>query len=291
MIERQFPVLRPVRLETLGVGWDNIAFQVNQRLVFRFPRRKLGGELMAREVRVLPRLAPHLPLPIPVPEYLGQPEGEYPYPFAGYRLVPGTPACRLAWTDDQRAAAAVPLARFLAALHTISVDDATRAWAPDDNLERTNLLKRLLVVEERLPVVTNADPDLDPEAVLDLYAELAAAPPWRGPTCWVHGDLYPCHFLADAERAPCGVIDWGDVHLGDPALDLMLAWTFLPPAARAVFGAAYGPIDPATSRRARCRALFYGVALTHYGVEISDPEMRDTGIYALRAALEERARG
>jgi aminoglycoside phosphotransferase (APT) family kinase protein len=82
------------------------------------------------------------------------------------------------------------------------------------------------------------------------------------------------------------VIDWGDVHLGDPALDLSLAFSFLPPAARGAFREAYGAIDDATWDRARFRALHYGVLLTHYGTEIGDDAIRAAGEYALQAATQ-----
>jgi aminoglycoside phosphotransferase (APT) family kinase protein len=80
------------------------------------------------------------------------------------------------------------------------------------------------------------------------------------------------------------VIDWGDAHLGDRALDLSIAFSFLPPAARPAFRAAYGPIDDATWDRARFRALFYGVVLVEYGLGIGDEAIRAAGAYALRAA-------
>jgi len=73
LIERQFPDLAPAHLETLGIGWDNVAVLVNGRFVFRFPRRQIAAGLVQREARILPQLAPHLPYPIPVPEYVGTP--------------------------------------------------------------------------------------------------------------------------------------------------------------------------------------------------------------------------
>jgi aminoglycoside phosphotransferase (APT) family kinase protein len=285
LIERQFPALAPARLELLGVGWDNVAFLVNGRFVFRFPRRQIAAALIEREIRVLPRLAPHLPLPIPVPELAGAPDAGYPYPFAGYALLPGTTACRSAWSDAERSSNGVPLARFLAALHAIPIDAETRAWAPTDDIERTNLVKRALVIEERLRAIAPGLLGIDVDALRLLVDRLATTPPRAAPLCWAHGDLYARHLLVDGAGRLCGVIDWGDVHLGDPALDLSIAFSFLPPAARAAFRAAYGPIDDATWDRARFRALHYGVLLTDYGAEIDDDAIRSAGLYALGAAV------
>jgi aminoglycoside phosphotransferase (APT) family kinase protein len=150
LIEQQFPELAPARLELLGVGWDNVAYQVNDRYVFRFPRRQIAAALIEREIRVLPLLAPHLPLAVPVPSFTGKPQSGYPYPFAGYPLLPGIPATQLDWSEEGRACCAASLGRFLASLHCIPVDDDTRAWAPGDDIERANIRKRAQPLKERL---------------------------------------------------------------------------------------------------------------------------------------------
>jgi aminoglycoside phosphotransferase (APT) family kinase protein len=285
LIESQFPNLAPARVETLGVGWDNVAFQVNEGLVFRFPRRRIAAALIEREAQALPLLAPHLPVPIPVPAFVGVPADGYPYPFAGYEMIAGMTACSVAWSDAERARNAAPLARFLAALHGIPVDEATRAWAPGDEIARTDLRKRATVAIERLRAVPSSVlKDFKIDTIGDHMAGLAETPPLSKPTCWVHGDLYARHVLVGNDHLLCGVIDWGDVHLGDPALDLSIAFSFLPLAARDVFRAAYGSIDDATWDRARFRAFHYGALLTHYGVDIGDDAIRRVGQYALQTA-------
>ncbi len=70
-----------------------------------------------------------------------------------------------------------------------------------------------------------------------------------------------------------GVIDWGDAHLGDPALDLSIALSWLPPADRPAFMVAYGDIDEATWRRARFRAIHYAINLLRFGHRTDDAAM------------------
>jgi len=281
LIERQFPVLAPARLELLGAGWDNAAFLVNERFVFRFPRRQVAVELIEREVRILPLLAPHLPLPIPVPTFVGAPADGYPYPFAGYPRLPGTTACLPVWSEEERARNAVPLARFLAALHRIPVSDETRAWAPGKEAGRP-----MSPLRDRLRALAPALGGIEVEGLADRADRLAVTPAWAGPPCWVHGDLYPRHLLVDDQRRLCGVIDWGDAHLGHPAIDLMVAFCFLPPTARGAFRSDYGPIDAATWDRAQCHALHYGVSLIEWGTDIGDAAIRAAGEYALRSTTE-----
>jgi aminoglycoside phosphotransferase (APT) family kinase protein len=285
LIERQFPTLAPARLEFFGVGWDNLAFLVNERFVFRFPRRRIAAGLIEREIRVLPHLAPHLSLPIPAPLFAGKPEAAYPYAFAGYPRIPGITTCQTDLSDAERARNAAPLARFLAQLHKIPVDEQTRAEGPGDDIERANIAKRAPHVQERLRALAPQLAGVDVDALLARLDWLAVIPPRAEPPCWVHGDLYARHLLLNDDRCLCGVIDWGDVHLGDPALDLSIAFSFLPPNARDTFRQVYGPIDAATWDRAQFRAIHYGVVLVSYGADVGDDAIRAIGEYALRTAL------
>jgi aminoglycoside phosphotransferase (APT) family kinase protein len=286
LIEQQCPAFAPARIELLGVGWDNEAYLVNGRAVFRFPRRRGTVALLDREVRILPLLAPHLPLPIPVPAYRGAPSDAYPYPFAGYSLIPGTPAHRLAWSEEERMRIAAPLGRFLAALHRIPISEESPAWAPGEKS-----LRPMSPLRDRLRALAPGLAGIEVEEVADLADHLNVIPTEARSPCWVHGDLWPSHLLVDDERRLTGVIDWGDVHLGHPAIDLMAAFCFLPPEARGAFRSAYGPIEDATWNRARRHALHYGVTLVEYGDEVGDPSLRAAGEYALWSAGSLRGPG
>jgi aminoglycoside phosphotransferase (APT) family kinase protein len=287
LIGQQFPALAPVRLKPLGTGWDNAAFLINDALVFRFPLRQAMAASLLREAEILPRLAPHLPLPIPNLSYVGVPTNAYPFAFAGYRILPGRTADQRPPSPSERADLAPALARFLAALHRIPVDAETRRWAPGDEITRADMVRRAPPLRDRLAANAAA---LDPAAVATLVAQvddLATTPPAPA-TCWVHGDLYARHLLLDEANHLTGVIDWGDTHLGDPALDLSIAYSFLPAPARHTFTAVYGDADPALWRRARFRAIHYGAILTEYGVTVGDHVIKEVGLDALRFALEER---
>ena len=62
LIAEQFPELQVGSIRLLGVGWDMTVWLVNGSVCFRFPRKEtvVGGLL--REMKVLPALAPLLPL-------------------------------------------------------------------------------------------------------------------------------------------------------------------------------------------------------------------------------------
>ena len=274
LIEGQFPQFAGTPIRLFANGWDNTAFLVTERFVFRFPRRQLAVQLLATETQVLPTIADKLPIRVPVPIFSGEPAQGYPWPFAGYEIIPGREACECDLDDAQRIAIARPLAEFLAALHGIPVGQAV----PPDALGRLEMPRRvtrakamLAMFAERLVI----GPDVAPR----LGELLDAAPPPYEPRSdtLVHGDLYCRHLLLSPENRLVGVIDWGDVHRGDAAADLMAAHLLLPPSAHASFRAAYGAIDDLTWQVARLRATWHALYVLEYAAAIAHPAiLRET---------------
>lgn len=286
LIETQFPVLAPARLELLGEGWDNLAYRVNEDFVFRIPRRKLGADLIATEARFLQRVAPLVPVEIPVPEYFGTPAGDYPYAFLGYRYLAGSTGCTRMLTSSAFDVLASDLARFLSSLHAIRLSSELDADAPGDEIGRTDLAKRLALLFGRFEILIPEISHIDPVAFREFATALSQTAAWRGDPCWVHGDLYARHLLLDDSDRLCGVIDWGDMHRSDPALDLGIAWSYLPARSREIFRAEYGDMDDDTWMRARFNALHYAMALLQYGLDVGDSALAAVGRRALDLATE-----
>ena len=271
-IERQFPELRPTSATLFSEGWDNRAFLVNDRFVFRFPRREVAVELLRAETRLLPSLVDRLPIAISAATFVGQPDEDDDWPFAGYERIPGTTACRADLDEDTRRRMAALIGRFLRALHAVPEADAVGAGAPHDTWRRLDLPYRREQVEERL-AQCRENGLLDRTDEWSRLADDIPADWTPARTTLVHGDLYARHLLVDETGDPCGVIDWGDVHVGDRAIDLSVARGFLPPSAAEAFLDAYGPVDPDTWRVARFKALFSAIMILLYGADIDDREL------------------
>ncbi len=284
VLEAQFPAvfspLAPARVTLLPAGWDNHVFLVNDEWVFRFPRREIAVRFLAYEQECLPALAAHLPLPVPVPAMLGSATAGFPRAFFGYRVLAGTTACRADLTPAQRAACAQPLGDFLRSLHALSPS----IELPPGFIHRADVRRRAGPMRERV-LALSGEPGLDVDALVAVIDEAAAATPWDGRAVPCHGDLYARHVLVDEGLRPCGIIDWGDVHGGDRAVDLGVAWSFLPAAARQEFRAAYGPLDADTWARARYRAVHYGVHLLRYGRAEGDEAILRASAWAFEGAL------
>ena len=282
----QFPELAPATIEPLGFGWDNTAYLVNARYVFRFPRRQLGADCMESEIRVLPLLAPLLPLPIPNPIFVGQATDQFAWSFAGYERIEGRTADTAVLDVSQRISAARPVGEFLAALHGVD-PGAARAWgAPPDRLGRLDPARRIPLAHALLEEAARLNLIADTAPYGRIIEETAMARPPQA-TALVHGDLYLRHILVDGAGLPCGMIDWGDVHLGDIALDLSIAHSFLPASAHGEFRRGYGPITDDTWRLARFRALLYGLQLSRYAHSVGDADLEREGLRMLQNVFEQ----
>ncbi len=269
LITEQFPALGAGPVTPLATGWDNTVFLAGGEWLFRFPRREIAVPGVRREIALLPRLAPVLPLPVPDPRYIGQPSPRFPWPFFGARLLPGTELAESGLADADRSQVAAGTGRFLRALGEPGIR-ALAADLPVDPLRRgTPAVRagRAREVLDRLAAAQIWAPDQAAYALLDEAVQV----PERdqpGELVVAHGDLHARHVLTGPDGAASGIIDWGDVCLADPAVDLSLAYLGFAGPARAEFLAAYGrPVGPERELAARTCALSVGASLTEYAAD------------------------
>jgi aminoglycoside phosphotransferase (APT) family kinase protein len=282
LIREQFPSLAVASISLLGTGWDNTAFLVDSRYVFRFPRRKVAVELLRREASALPLIVSRVSLSVPVPEFHGEPSSVYHWPFAGYELLPGTTACSLALTSGQRATLAVSIAKFLRQLHAINVEDGRDAGLFEDTLGKLSLDKWVPRIRQHLHEFRAAGFSLDWNLLNDWIERIDQIRPKQTAPHVVHGDFYVRHLLLNEVRELAGVIDWGDVHLSDPAVDLSVVYTFLPAEAHRTFFETYGRVTDDTLCLARMRAIAYGCNLLAYARDLNDQTLIDESVFMLR---------
>ena len=287
LVERQFPAERysefaGIEPARLGEGWDNDLWLFGD-ITFRFPRRAIAVDFINNEIRILPVLAPYLPVSVPSPRYIGRPSEVFPYPFYGYRLLEGSTAELLRLNSEQRRALATGLATFLRALHHFDIrDPVARTWPVDT--WRGDLTRMCRVAKKRLPMLE----DTRYKSQLPAINQVLNNPePNAHHSEFVlhHGDLYARHLLISDEHALCGIIDWGDVRIGDPAVDLSIVCTFLPPDARPAFVATYGEVNDETWRRARCFGVAHTVSVLVYALDIGDEPLLVEAEQALEYVL------
>ena len=256
LLAEQHPDLAGLPLAPLAPGWDNLIWRLGDTLAVRLPRRLVAVPLARHEQRWLPVLAPRLPLPVPVPVRIGRPGRGYPWPWSVVAWVDGEPGDRAPLADPGDAAARLGV--FLRALHRPTPPDA-----PRNPYRSVPLADRADAFTARLGELGG---EVDAAALQAVWDESCAAPPWPGPAVWVHGDLHPGNLVV-ARGTLAGVVDFGDVAAGDPAVDLAGGRMALPAPALPAFAAAYGDHDPDLWRRARGWAVLFGLMLLAVGLE------------------------
>ncbi len=256
----QFPELEVESLRPFAEGWDYAIWVVDETWAFRFPRRAIAVPGVEREIAVLPLLAPQLPLPVPEPVFVGRPADGFPWPFFGSALLPGRELGELALDDDARTQVGRSLGSFLRRLHGA---DISVALSPDTN-RRADMTIRVPKTRRQLGELEALGLWQIPASIERLLAEAERLPPAEHSSL-VHGDLHARQLLVGDDANLSGVIDWVDVCHSDPAIDLSLYWSYLPPAGRRAFLGAYGAVTEAQLLRARVLALSLCAALASYG--------------------------
>ena len=242
-------------------GWDNRTFRLGPDLLVRLPSAEGYAAQVRKEQRWLPLLAPHVPLPIPVPVARGLPGAGYPWSWSVYRWLDGQPVSTADLSDLTELA--VTLASFLVCLQQI---DPTGGPRPGPhNFFRGGPLETY--DSETRRAIAAAQDLIDSELARAVW-ENALAATWHGRPVWIHGDVAAGNLLVQAGRL-AAVIDFGCSGVGDPACDLTIAWTLLSGESREAFRSAL-PLDAATWRRGRGWALWKAL-ITYVGSLETDP--------------------
>ena len=270
LVASQFPDLGHLRVRAWpSTGTVNAIYRRGDPLTGRRPRLPRWAAALEREVAWLPMLAPRLSLKVPEPVAIGRPTREYPCAWAVYRWLDGVAYAEGAVADgavadgavadgavaDERAAADA-LARFVRELGALDPTGGPPAGrAPLSDLDA-----------DTRAAIEAARPFIDADAAHEAWSRALAAPPWGGAPSWIHGDLMRLNLLVVAGRLDAA-IDFGAVGVGDPAMDLVAAWSVFGAEGRAAFRTALRDdprIDAGTWARARGYALHQAALIVPY---------------------------
>ncbi|HEX7311444.1 MAG TPA: aminoglycoside phosphotransferase family protein [Gaiellaceae bacterium] len=258
LVASQFPHWAKLPLERIEpTGTDNAIYRLGDDIVVRLPRVARTVATLEKERAWLPRLAPHLPLAVPIPLAEGKPAEGYPWVWSVYRWLEGADATVEPIADLGRAA--TDLARFITALQSI---DATGGPPPGaHNFFRGEaLVARDAAVRASIAALRS---EIDVDAVTSAWEAALRTPEWQRPPVWIHGDLDARNVLVEDGRLSA-VIDWGSLGVGDPACDVMVAWKLLSADTRGMFREALS-VDDASWTRGRGWALSQALnALSYY---------------------------
>ena len=250
LLAEQLPDLAGRPLREVGRGTVNAMFRLGDDLAVRLPRTAEWAGDLERERVWLPRLRERISLRVPEPVAEGRPTDEYPLPWAVYRWVDGDQYEDELVADER--GAAEDLARFVRELRAGPVEGGPAAGR-----------RPLAVLDEvtRVAIVEAGDL-LDTAAVLAAWDRALEAPVFAGDAVWIHTDLLRPNLLVQGGRL-AAVIDFGAVGVGDPAADVIAAWTVFGAAGRARYREAL-EVDDATWERSRGYALTQAALIVPY---------------------------
>lgn len=238
-----------------STGTVNAIYRLGEELCVRLPLKPTWSPDLDREQRWLPFLSPRLSLRVPAPVSTGTPTGSYPHSWAIYSWITGQPYADNQIENEPRAA--LELAQFVLQLRLVELH-------PEAPAAGRKPLRQLDAVTRT--AIDQAQGQIDGAAATAVWGRALTASPWSGSPVWIHSDLLRPNLLVDDGHLRA-VIDFGGVGVGDPASDVIAAWSVFGPIGRATFRAALD-VDDDTWERAR------GIAL-HQAVQII-PYYRDT---------------
>lgn len=292
LVATQFPEWADLSVSHVEFdGWDNTTFRLGTEFAVRLPSGPEYAAQVEKEQEWLPRLAPLVPLPIPIPLANGRPSKDFPYPWSVYRWIDGDIAARA--RIDELTAFAEELADFLVALqriHTIGgpapgqhsyFRGCSVTFADPSRFHRT---PGNWAVRES---IANLGGEVDAALAIEVW-EAALAPGEADRPAWVHGDVAPSNLLVVNGRLSA-VIDWGCSAFGDPACDLGIAWTFFSGDSREAFRERLS-LDRETWSRARAWALW--VPLYRLADLVDQPDPREGAYWRsiINEILQDHAR-
>lgn len=252
LITQQFPQWADLSIKPVeSAGTDNAIYRLGDDRAVRLPRIESAALHIDKEYLWLPKLAPQLPLPIPVPLAKGKPSENYPWSWSIYKWLDGENATMSPITDLHQAA--IDLGKFITALHTMDATDgppSTRGVPLHSRDKETRAAMPALKTIFDIDVLTTA------------WDAALAEPLWQGSPVWVHGDLHESNLLVQQGKLSA-VLDFGMAGIGDPACDMMVAWTLLNAENRIRFRESV-PVDDATWMRGRGWALHFGIVAWPY---------------------------
>lgn len=286
LLKEQFN-LTMTSISLLGEGFDNSAFLVNEQWVFRFPHRKEALACMHNEITLLPYYKKHLSFAVPDLTYIGKPSEQYPYPFVGYELLKGKLLTEQHPLVDSQEFARL-LGTWLKELHQLPVNPTHVANIQGDQDWRLNIPNRVDRLNSTLEQYADyfLAAGLDPVELLAITERFDHLHISDENPVYLHADLYAKHILVNEQGLPSGFIDWGDTHIGHPAIDLSAGIMLFSKHSLPAFLEAYENWDQDLLDIANFRAFCHAVVAYAYFAQIEDYATMRWTEAAIRNAMD-----
>ncbi len=230
LILEQFPEYGHLTLKSVEKqGHDNRTFRLGEEMLIRMPTDAQYALKVAKEQDLLPKLAPHLSFDIPAPIKMGSPSVDYPYPFSIYKWLQGRSINLIDKEEIDFESLAFDMAKFLKELQLIK--DVAGPMPGSHNFWRGRHIS--VYDKDAQEQIAKLAGIIDSEKAIDLWNR-ALSIKWNKDPVWIHGDFAIGNMLMKDGKLSA-VIDFGGMGMGDPACDLVIAWTYFKGKSREIF--------------------------------------------------------
>lgn len=173
-------------------------------------------------------------------------------------------------------------------MHDFPLTEAENLQVPYDQLGRIDILKRKPMLDANIKKAKEKGLiDQKTAAQLATFLLTIKSSLADKTKALVHGDLHIRNMLVNESGTVSAIIDWGDTHIGRPAVDLSIAYSFLPAEGRNRFFEIYGEVSTEVKAIAKFKAVYTIIILLLYADDLNDTELLNDSITSLQMSLEE----
>lgn len=216
-VRQNFPDFVFQSLVKIGEGMDSLAFLVNDSLIFRFPKDQEIRINLRKEICALPILEPQLEVKIPKFKYIGADAS-----FVGYEKIEGemlTKELFYSFSPNQQKALQKSLAEFLQTVHRQNIAKFTACGIEIQDCRAEYESDFANIRKYVFPLVSSQTQQFITQ---QFHGYLNDEKNFSFQPVLLHNDLSADHIFVDSERAQVtGIIDFGDIGIGDGDYDLM----------------------------------------------------------------------
>ncbi|HBD02434.1 MAG: Aminoglycoside phosphotransferase [Microgenomates group bacterium GW2011_GWC1_46_16] len=249
LISKNFPDLTISKIVKIGEGTGNIAYEVNDHLVFRYPKGPANQIQLAQEIILQPVLSRYSTLPYPKFDYLPT-----DHSFVGYEKLQGNPLIYEMAHFDAWKTFSEQIGDFLNKLHSIPkneldnlnilIEDKSFADWQTHSYRFYEKTKHLVPSKHYPEIETFFNSKPQDELVNKVLC---------------HNDLGIEHILVTDGKVS-GIIDWGGVAIADPACDFARIYRDIGPRILDMVLAKHNA-TPEIREQIRVRTVFYAKCL------------------------------
>ena len=248
LIIKHFSDIKISKIDKVGGGTGNIAYEVNTNLIFRFPKNKENQKRLEHEVAIQKILKKYSSLPFP--EFIYLPSD---HSFVGYRKVSGSSMLHRN-TFKNWESFSKQLGNFLSQLHTVSNKELSVLNLLAVHNSFVSWLKQSRNYFDKTKYLINKQY----QSKIEIFFK-SKAPKNTKTLVLCHNDLGIEHILITGNKIS-GIIDWGGTILTDPACDFARIYRDLGEKVLDSVLAEYVTTQ-FPKKELRERAIFYGKCL------------------------------